>query len=82
MITLAIRYTINPNKLGDFKEYVAAELEPIRQSGGKVMGRVVIPLSRVHRNPFSLKMMVIGIVIHIFCVGLPISTTIKRFSAS
>jgi len=46
------------------------------------MGRVVIPLSRVHRNPFSLKMMVIGIVIHIFCVGLPISTTIKRFSAS
>ncbi|HZS95519.1 MAG TPA: NIPSNAP family protein [Terriglobales bacterium] len=38
MITLAIRYTINPNKLGDFKEYVAAELEPIRQSGGKVMG--------------------------------------------
>jgi hypothetical protein len=46
------------------------------------MGRVVIPLSRVHRNPFSLKMMVIGIVIHIFCVGLPISTTMKRFAAS
>jgi hypothetical protein len=46
------------------------------------MGRVVIPISRVHRNPFSLKMMIIGIVIHIFCVGLPISTTIKRFSAS
>jgi hypothetical protein len=43
---------------------------------------VVIPLSRVHRNPFSLKMMVIGIVIHIFCVGLPISTTMKRFAAS
>jgi len=46
------------------------------------MGRVVIPLSRAHRNPFSLKMMIIGIIIHIFCVGLPISTTIKRFSAS
>jgi uncharacterized membrane protein YagU involved in acid resistance len=46
------------------------------------MGRVVIPLSRAHRNSFSLKMMIIGIVIHIFCVGLPISTTIKRFSAS
>ena len=38
MITLAIRYTINPNKLAEFKEYVAAELEPIRQSGGKVLG--------------------------------------------
>jgi hypothetical protein len=46
------------------------------------MGRVVIPLSRVHRNPFSFKMMIIGVTIHIFCVGLPISTTVKRFSAS
>ena len=46
------------------------------------MGRVVIPLSRAHRNSFSLKMMIIGIVIHIFCVGLPISITVKRFSAS
>ncbi len=25
------------------------------------MGRVVIPLSRVHRGPFSLKMMIIGV---------------------
>ena len=38
MITLAIRYTINPNKLADFKEYVAAEFEPIGQSGGEVVG--------------------------------------------
>ena len=46
------------------------------------MGRVVIPLSRVHRNPFSFKMMIIGVTIHIVCVGLPISTTVKRFSGS
>jgi len=46
------------------------------------MGRVVIPLSRAHRGPFSLKMMIIGVTIHIFCVGLPISTTVKRFSVS
>ena len=38
MITLAIRYTIDPNKLADFKNYVAAELGPIRQSGGQVLG--------------------------------------------
>src|ERR1700746_1771744 len=38
MITLAIRYTINPNKLSDFKTYIDAELEPIRRSGGKVVG--------------------------------------------
>jgi hypothetical protein len=42
------------------------------------MGRVVIPLSHARRGPFSLKMMIIGIVIHIFCVGLPISTTMRR----
>lgn len=38
MITLAIGYTIDPNKLADFREYVAAELAPIRQSGGKIFG--------------------------------------------
>jgi asparagine N-glycosylation enzyme membrane subunit Stt3 len=44
------------------------------------MQRVVIPLSRANRNPFSLKFMVIGIVIHIFCVGLPIALSIRKHS--
>jgi hypothetical protein len=35
MITLSIRYTINPNKLADFKTYVEAEQDPIRRGGGK-----------------------------------------------
>jgi hypothetical protein len=38
MITLCLRYTINPNKLGDFKIYAAAEQEPIRCSGGATLG--------------------------------------------
>jgi len=38
MITLSIRYTIDPNKLSDFKSYVDAELEVIRRSGGKILG--------------------------------------------
>jgi uncharacterized membrane protein YagU involved in acid resistance len=46
------------------------------------MGRVVIPLSHARRGPFSSKMMIIGIVIHIFCVGLPISIIVKRFSTN
>jgi uncharacterized membrane protein YagU involved in acid resistance len=46
------------------------------------MNRVVVPLSQARRYPFSLKMMIIGVVIHIFCVGLPIATTVKRFAAS
>ena len=38
MVTLSIRYTINPNKLTEFKTYVEAKQDPIRRSGGKVLG--------------------------------------------
>ena len=33
MFTLSIRYTLNPNKLNEFKTYVEAEQGPIRDSG-------------------------------------------------
>ena len=42
---------------------------------------VVIPLSAAHRSPFSLKFTIIGVIIHIFCVGLPIAAVTRRFSA-
>jgi len=42
------------------------------------MQLVVIPLSQARRNPFSLRFMVIGVVIHIFCVGLPIALSIRK----
>jgi len=44
------------------------------------MQRFVIPLSKATRNPFSLKFMIIGIIIHIFCVGLPIALSIRKHS--
>jgi len=44
------------------------------------MQRVVIPLSAARRSPFSVKMMIIGIVIHMFCVGLPIALGVRKFS--
>ena len=44
------------------------------------MNRVVVPLSGAIKFPFSFKMMAIGIVIHIFCVGLPIAIIVRRFS--
>ena len=44
------------------------------------MNRIVVPLSAARKYPFSFKMMVIGIVIHIFCVGLPISIVVRRYS--
>ena len=38
MITLSLRYTINPNKLDAFATYTAAEQIPIRESGGDIIG--------------------------------------------
>jgi hypothetical protein len=42
------------------------------------MNRVVVPLSAARKYPFSFRMMVIGVMIHIFCVGLPIAIAAKR----
>ena len=38
MLTLCIRYTIDPNKLAAFRRYVECEQDPIRKSGGKTLG--------------------------------------------
>jgi uncharacterized membrane protein YagU involved in acid resistance len=44
------------------------------------MNRIVLPLSAAAKRPFSLQMMLVGVVIHIFCVGLPIALSVRRFS--
>jgi hypothetical protein len=44
------------------------------------MNRVVVPLSGAIKYPFSLQMMVIGVVMHIFCIGLPIALMVQRYS--
>jgi len=44
------------------------------------MQHIVLPLSAAAKRPFSLQIMLIGVVIHIFCVGLPISLCVRRFS--
>ena len=38
MITLCIRYTINQNQLSKFEEYARSLPEPIRRSGGELIG--------------------------------------------
>ena len=45
------------------------------------MQRVVLPLSNAVRYPFTIRGMIIGVVIHIFCVGLPIALVVRRFSS-
>jgi hypothetical protein len=46
------------------------------------MQLVVLPLSAAQKNPFSVKFMVIGLTIHIICVGLPIAIAARKFSVS
>jgi hypothetical protein len=41
MITLYLRYTIDPNKLADFAAYATAEQISIRESGGTIVGYYV-----------------------------------------
>src|ERR1700753_3388539 len=38
MYTLFLKYTIDPNKLKDWREYAEAEDAPITESGGKITG--------------------------------------------
>jgi len=37
MFTLFLRYTLDPNKLADFKAYAEAEIAPIAEAGGKAI---------------------------------------------
>jgi NIPSNAP protein len=38
MLTLSIRYTLDPNKLADFDAYVRALRAPLERCGGKYVG--------------------------------------------
>ena len=44
------------------------------------MNRIVVPLSAARKYPFSFEGMIIGVVIHIFCVGLPVAIAVRRFA--
>jgi len=45
-----------------------------------VMAYLIVPLSAVPRTPFSFSGMITGIVIHMFCVGLPTALIVRSMS--
>ena len=46
-----------------------------------VMTLIVLPLSALHATgPFKLQKLILGLTVHMFTVGLPISFSVKRFS--
>jgi hypothetical protein len=46
-----------------------------------VMNLIVLPLSAIHsRGPFPLAALIRGLLVHMFCVGLPISFSVGRYS--
>ena len=44
------------------------------------MDHIVVPLSATRKHPFSVEMMLVGLIIHTFCVGLPIAIATRRFA--
>ena len=38
MYTLFLKYTLDPNKLADWRDYAEAEFAPISESGGRITG--------------------------------------------
>jgi len=44
------------------------------------MQQVVLPLSAFHKAPFNFSALLIGIVTHVICVGLPIALAVGKFS--
>lgn len=44
------------------------------------MNRVVVQISAAHKYPFTMRGMIIGVTIHVFCVGLPIALVTRRFA--
>jgi uncharacterized membrane protein YagU involved in acid resistance len=45
-----------------------------------VMSRIVVPLSAAPKRAFSTKAFLTQLIIHIFCVGLPIALIVSHFS--
>jgi len=44
------------------------------------MQQVVLPLSAFHKAPFNWTALIIGLITHIVCVGLPIALSVRKFS--
>lgn len=46
-----------------------------------VMNLIVVPLSAIHfQGPYSWRGLIQGLLIHMFCVGLPISFSVQRLA--
>jgi uncharacterized membrane protein YagU involved in acid resistance len=45
-----------------------------------VMSRIVVPISGAPKREFSPKAFLTQLIIHIFCIGLPISLIVSRYS--
>jgi hypothetical protein len=45
-----------------------------------VMYWIVVPLSAIHRHPTSVSAIPLPVIVHMFCVGLPISLGVWRYS--
>ncbi len=45
------------------------------------MDQIVLPLSAFQKSPFSMTALIIALITHMLCVGLPISLAVRRYSS-
>jgi len=46
-----------------------------------VMNLIVLPLSAIHfKGPYTLRGLIQGLLVHMICIGLPISFSVRQFS--
>ena len=79
-LSAATVYYVTSRRIGFLVEHAAISGVLYAIAVYFFMQKVVLPLSAAAPRTYSLKLMLIGIVIHIFCVGLPISLTIRKYS--
>jgi len=44
------------------------------------MAYLIVPMTAVRQGPFSLSGLIVGIIIHIFFVGLPVALIARRYA--
>ncbi|WPU90935.1 hypothetical protein SNE25_16570 [Mucilaginibacter sabulilitoris] len=79
-ITIAAGYFYAYTKIKTLRSFAVLSGLTLGLCAWLIMNLVVVPLSKTPPPPFGASDVAIGIILHMFLVGLPISLIIKRHS--
>jgi len=80
-LSAAAIYYAASRRLGFLKEHPLACGLYFGATVELVMRLIVLPLSALHaRGPYTLRSLIVGLLVHMVVVGLPISFSVRRFA--